>query len=126
MRPPKGVALWVGAASAAVLLVIGIGAALQYLAAGPENRPHLIEVVSDGVPAVVFGTAILMVVAGMAASWLFRRHPHAARQLAEQSRSLLAAEKGFRVSTAGAPPLVELAGAINQLADAYHRIEHDL
>jgi DNA polymerase-3 subunit epsilon len=126
MRAPKGVALWVGTASAAVLLVIGVGSALQYLAAGPENRPHLIEVVSDGVPAVVFGTAILMVVAGMAASWLFRRHPHAARQLAEQSRGLLAAEKGFRVSTAGAPPLVELAGAINQLADAYHRIEHDL
>jgi DNA polymerase-3 subunit epsilon len=126
MRAPKGIALWVGAASASVLLVIGIGAALQYVAAGAENRPHLIEVVSDGLPAVFFGTAILMVAAGMAASWLFRRHPHAARQLAEQSRSLLAAEKGFRVSTAGAPPLAELAAVINQLADAYHRIEHDL
>jgi len=126
MRAPKGIALWVGAASAGVLLVIGIGAALQYWAAGAENRPHLIEVVSDGLPAVFFGTAILMVAAGMAASWLFRRYPHAARQLAEQSRSLLAAEKGFRVSTAGAPPLAGLAGVINQLADAYHRIEHDL
>jgi len=126
MRAPKGIALWVGAASASVLLVIGIGAVLQYVAAGAENRPHLIEVVSDGLPAVFFGTAILMVAAGMGASWLFRRHPHAARQLAEQSRSLLAAEKGFRVSTAGAPPLAELAGVINQLADAYHRIEHDL
>jgi DNA polymerase-3 subunit epsilon len=126
MRAPKGIALWVGAASGGVLLVIGIGAVLQYLAASAENRPHLLEVVAEGLPAVVFGTAILMAAAGMAASWLFRRHPHAARQLAEQSRSLLAAEKGFRVSTAGAPPLVELAGAINQLADAYHRIEHDL
>jgi DNA polymerase III subunit epsilon len=75
---------------------------------------------------VFFGTVILMVLAGMAASWLFRRHPHAARQLAEQSRSLLAAEKGFRVATAGAPPLAELATVINQLADAYHRVEHDL
>ena len=126
MRTPKGVVLWVGAACAGVLLVLGVGAALQYWAAAPENRPHLVEVVAEGLPVVFFGTAMLMVFAGMAASWLFRRHPHAARQLAEQSRSLLAAESGFRVSTAGAPPLVELAAAINQLADAYHRIEHDL
>ena len=126
MRPPKGISLWVAAASAGVLAVFVTGATLQYLAATPENRPHLIEVVSEGLPVVFFGTVILMVLAGMAASWLFRRHPHAARQLAEQSRSLLAAEKGFRVATAGAPPLAELAGVINQLADAYHRIEHDL
>jgi DNA polymerase-3 subunit epsilon len=126
MRPPKGILLWVAAASVSVLAVFVTGATLQYLAATPENRPHLIEVVGEGLPVVFFGTAILMVLAGMAASWLFRRHPHAARQLAEQSRSLLAAEKGFRVATAGAPPLAELAGVINQLADAYHRIEHDL
>jgi len=126
MRLPKGISLWVAAASASVLAVFGTGATLQYLAATPENRPHLIEVVGEGLPVVFFGTVILMVLAGMAASWLFRRHPHAARQLAEQSRSLLAAEKGFRVATAGAPPLAELAGVINQLADAYHRIEHDL
>jgi len=126
MRVPKGVALWVAATCAGVLAVLGIGAALQYWAAAPENRPHLVEVVSEGLPVVFFGTAMLMVFAGMAASWLFRRHPHAARQLAEQSRSLLAAEKGFRVATNGAPALVELAAVINQLADEYHRIEHDL
>jgi DNA polymerase-3 subunit epsilon len=78
------------------------------------------------VPVVVFGAALLTAFAGMAASWLFRRYPHAARQLAEQSRGLLAAEKGFRVGTAGAPAMAELATAINQLADAYHRVEHDL
>jgi len=126
MRVPKGLSLWVAAACAGVLAVLGAGAALQYWAAMPENRPHLVEVVGEGRPVQVFGAALLMVFAGMAASWLFRRHPHAARQLAEQSRSLLAAEKGFRVATAGAPPLVELASAINQLADAYHRVEHDL
>jgi DNA polymerase III subunit epsilon len=126
MRPPKGVALWVAAAALAVLTVLAIGAGLQYWAAGPENRPHLREVVGEGLPVVFFGTTIMMVAAGAAASWLFRRHAHAARQLVEQSRSLLAAAKGFRVATAGAPPLVELAGVINQIADAYHRIEHDL
>jgi DNA polymerase-3 subunit epsilon len=126
MRFPKGVALWVAAACAGVLAVLGVGAALQYWAAAPENRPHLIEVVGEGVPVVVFGATLLMAFAGMTASWLFRRYPHAARQLAEQSRSLLAAKKGFRVATAGAPPLAELASVINQLADAYHRVEHDL
>ena len=126
MRLPKGVSIWVAAASGAVLAVLGAGAALQYWAAAPEHRPHLIEVVGEGLPVVFFGTVLLMVFAGMATSWLFRRYPHAARQLAEQSRSLLAAERGFRVATAGAPPLVELAAAVNELADAYHRIEHDL
>jgi len=126
MRTPKGSLLWSAAGAGSVLAVLGIGAALQYWAATPEHRPHLIELVGEGLPVVVFGTAILMVLAGTLASWLYRRHPHAARQLAEQSRSLLAAEKGFRVATTGAPPLLELAGAINQIADAYHRIEHDL
>jgi len=126
MRTPRGVAIWVAAASGGVLAVLGIGATLQYWAAGDEQRPQLIGLVGEGLPVVFFGTVILMVLAGMAASWLFRRHPHAARQLAEQSRSLLAAEKGFRVATAGAPPLAELATVINQLADAYHRVEHDL
>jgi len=126
MRPPKGVAVWVAAACGGVLAVLGIGAALQYWAADPVQRPQLIALVAEGLPVVLFGTVILMVLAGMAASWLFRRHPHAARQLAEQARSLLAAEKGFRVAPVGAPPLAELAGAINLLADAYHRIEQDL
>jgi DNA polymerase-3 subunit epsilon len=126
MRTPKGAALWAAAAAGGVLAVLGIGAALQYWAAGAEQRPELIALVGEGLPVVFFGTVVLMVLAGMVASWLFRRYPHAARQLAEQSRSLLAAEKGFRVSSAGAPPLAELAGAVNQLADAYHRVEQDL
>ena len=126
MRVPKGVAVWVAAGSAGVLAVLGVGAALQYLAADPEQRPQLLALLAEGLPVVLFGTVVLMSLAGMAASWLFRRHPHAARQLAEQARSLLAAEKGFRVAPVGAPPLVELAGAINTLADAYHRVEQDL
>ncbi len=126
MRPPKGAWLWVLAACMAVLAVLGIGALLQYLAADGTQRRQLIALVRDGAPVVVFGTAIMMTVAGMVAMWLFRRHPHSARQLAEQSRSLLAAEHGFRVTTSGDASLVEVASVINQLADAYHRIEHDL
>jgi DNA polymerase-3 subunit epsilon len=126
MRQAQGVFLWVLAACAAVLVVLGVGATLQYLAADVAQRPQLIEVAGSGAPAVLFGMAIMMLVAGIWASWLYRRHPHAARQLAEQSRSLLAAEKGFRVTTAGAPALAELASVINQLADAYHGVEHDL
>ncbi len=126
MRAPKGAWVWVLAACLAVLVVLGVGALLQYLAADPEQRPRLIALVRQGAPVVFFGTAIMMAVAGMIASWLFRRYPHAARQLAEQSRSLLAADEGFRVAPQGAPPLAEVAAAVNQLADAYHRVEHDL
>jgi len=126
MRTPKGVILWVTAACAAVLLTLAVGAALQFLAADAEQRPQLIALAVQGAPAVFFGVAILMAAFGAGASWLYRRYPHAERQLAEQARSLLAADAGFRVAAAGAPPLAELAAAINQLADAYHRIEHDL
>ncbi len=126
MRTPKGIVLWVAAAGAGVLIVLAVGALLQYLAAEAEQRPQLAALLGQGAPAVFFGTALLMVLAGMAASWLYRRYPHAARQLAEQSRSLLAADRGFRVATSGGPPLAELVTAINQLAEAYHRVEHDL
>jgi DNA polymerase-3 subunit epsilon len=126
MRTPKGAVIWVGVACTAVLAVVAVGAALQYLAADDEHRPQLLSLLTQGAPAVFFGLAVMMAVMGSAASWLYRRYPHAERQLAEQSRSLLAADKGFRVAAAGAPPLAELAAAINQLADAYHRIEHDL
>jgi DNA polymerase-3 subunit epsilon len=126
VRTPKGLLLWVAVACAVVLATIGIGAALQYLAADVEQRPQLLSLVAQGAPVVFFGLAVLTVSFGAAASWLYRRYPHAERQLAEQARSLLAADKGFRVAAQGAPPLAEIASAINQLADAYHRIEHDL
>jgi DNA polymerase III subunit epsilon len=126
MRSLKGAWLWVLAGSASVLAVLGVGALLQYLAASPEQRPQLTALLGESAPTVLFGTVILMVIAGMAASWLFRRHPHAARQLAEQSRGLLAAGPGFRVAASGSPAVGEIAASINQLADAYHRIEHDL
>ena len=126
MRTPKGLVLWVAAACVAVLAVLAIGALLQYLAADAEQRPQLLALLNQGAPAVFFGTGLMMALAGMAASWLYRRYPHAARQLAEQSRSLLAAEPGFRVATSGGPPLTEMATVINQLADAYQRVEHDL
>lgn len=126
MRAAKGAWLWMLAGSAGVLAVLGVGGLLQYLAAGPEQRPELLAIARDGAPVVFFGVALLMVVAAMAAGWLFRRHPLAARQLAEQSRSLLAAERGFRVAGTGSPALAEVAASINQLADAYHRVEQDL
>jgi DNA polymerase-3 subunit epsilon len=99
---------------------------LLHLAAGPELWASLSTLASETAPLLAFGTMILLTVAGMLGHWLFWRYSHAARQLAEQARSLLAAERGFRVAAADAPELADVASAINQLADAYHRIEHDL
>jgi DNA polymerase-3 subunit epsilon len=64
---------------------------------------------------------ILLVVAGMAANWLFgaRTQPASGRTVAQLAG-------GGRGSAAAAGALVDIASAINQLADAYHRIEHDL
>jgi len=126
MRFLRGVWLWVLIACGGVLLVLATGALLLYLATDTERRPILSALASESAPLLSFGTTILLVVAGMAAHWLFRRYPHAARQLAEQSRSVLAAEHGFRVAAADAPELADVASAINQLADAYHRVEQDL
>jgi DNA polymerase III subunit epsilon len=126
MRRWRGIEVWIAAACAGVLVVLVAGALLLHLAAGPELRASLNALAADFGPLLAFGTMILLVVAGMAAHWLYQRYPHSARQLAEQSRSLLAAERGFRVASAGAPELADVASAINQLADAYHRIEHDL
>jgi DNA polymerase III subunit epsilon len=126
MRLRSGAWLWVLAACASVLAVLAGGALLLYLSLDDEHRSLLTLGVAESAPLIAFGTSILLVVAAMAAHWLYRRHPHAARQLAEQSRSMLAAEHGFRVAKADAPDLADVASAINQLADAYHRIEHDL
>jgi DNA polymerase III subunit epsilon len=126
MRSWRGVWLWVLAGCVGALVVLATGALLLILAAGTEHRSVLVALASESAPLIFFGMTILLVVAGMAAHWLFRRYPLAARQLAEQSRSVLAAERGFRVGAADAPELADVASAINQLADAYHRVEQDL
>ena len=69
---------------------------------------------------------ILLFVCAGVLRWVFRRYPEAARQLAEQTRVLLAASPEHKVAAAGGPEMVELAAAINQLADGYHRLERDL
>jgi DNA polymerase-3 subunit epsilon len=57
---------------------------------------------------------------------VFRRYPEAARQLAEQTRVLLAAGPEHKVAAVGGPEMVELAATINQFADGYHQLERDL
>lgn len=126
MRFRSGAWIWVLAACLGALTVLGAGAVLLHLSLDDEHRALLTLGVRESAPLIAFGTTILLAVAGMVAHWLYRRHPHAARQLAEQSRSLLAAERGFRVAAAGAPDLADVASTINQLADAYHRVEQDL
>ena len=68
---------------------------------------------------------LLFVCAGVLA-WLFRNYVTALRALAEQTRIVFAANSEHRVLVRGGSELVDLAAAINRLAEAYHRLQIEL
>jgi DNA polymerase-3 subunit epsilon len=126
MRAAPRQVLWIAAACAGALALLAIAASVFGIAVPAAERAALRAMAADAAPVLVYGTAILLVIVGAAARWLHRRHPLAARQLAEQTRVLLAANPDHRVAAAGAPEIGEVAASINLLAARYRQSEREL
>lgn len=126
MTRQPGAWRWLAAACLAVPVALAAPGLALYWGIDVDQRPLLLTMARDAAPVLFYALAIVLVVAALAAHAIYRRYPLAAQQLAEQARGLQAAGSGYRVDAGGARPLGEVALAINQLADAYRRLEGDL
>ena len=126
MKAPRGFWLWLAVLYCGILMVIGAFAQVSVMAIDAEHRQAWLRQFADAGPALAYAAAILLFACGGVLRWVFRRYPEAARQLADQTRVLLAANPEHQVTSTGGPELVELAAVINQLADGYHRLQRDL
>jgi DNA polymerase-3 subunit epsilon len=126
MKAPRGFWLWLAVLYCGILMVIGAFAQVSVMAIDAEHRQAWLRQFADAGPALAYAAAILLFACGGVLRWVFRRYPDAARQLADQTRVLLAANPEHQVTSTGGPELVEHAAVINQLAEGYHRLQRDL
>lgn len=126
MRASRRYWAWLAVVYVTTLAVATAFLALPGIGADAGRRPEYFATLADAAPALVYMAAILLFVCAGALTWVFRRYPQAAHQLADQTRSLLSAPPGHRLIPGGGPEIAELASAIDQLAEAYHRLERDL
>jgi DNA polymerase III subunit epsilon len=109
------------------LLVLAAGIALTLdvaLEVGQRDTFHALLVSDAPLLLLCAVLALGLVTAGVQA--FFRRYPYAARQLTEETRIVLAANPDHRIDSSGGPEMRELARAVNQLADAYRRLDREM
>ena len=124
--PPPRFWLWLAAAYAGALATAALAGLLLWVALGEPQHAALRAMLADAAPLLSYGAAILLAVIAAAVNWLHRRYPLAARQLAEQTRVLLAANPDHQVAPVGAAEIGELAAVINQLSARYRSREREL
>jgi DNA polymerase-3 subunit epsilon len=126
MKLDRGFWLWF---AACYLGTLGLVAAVLFaLGAGlePAEQAAFGRVLDERAATLVFALVLLGFAWLGIVRWLRQRYPQAARRLAEQTRVVLAANPAYRIAVDGAPELGEVARAVNQLAEAYHRAVGDL
>ena len=125
MRAARRYWLWLAFSYTGILVIIGVFVLVPYFGIDELRRSAYLAMLVDAAPALVYAAAILLFVCASALRWAFRSYPQAARQLAEQTRLLFAANPKHTVTAVGGPEMGELAAAINQLADVHRRLERD-
>jgi DNA polymerase-3 subunit epsilon len=118
--------LWLAVLQIGVLAIVVVFLLVPAVGADEARRAAYVGTLADAAPALVYAAAILLFVCAGVLSWVFRRYPQAAHQLADQTRVLLAANPDHVVATAGGPELGEVAAVINELAEGYRRLGRDL
>jgi DNA polymerase-3 subunit epsilon len=126
MRVPRGFWAWLAAFYAGTAAVVAVFALIAAVGVDDAQRPAVAAVLERAAPLLILGAVCLLFVCAGVLHWLFRRYPQAARQMADQTRLLLAANPEHKVASAGGPEMGELAAVINQLADGYNRLARDL
>jgi DNA polymerase-3 subunit epsilon len=125
MKAARGFWVWLAVFYFGVLAVIGAFAQVAVVGIDATQRQAWVRTLVEAGPALVYAAGILLFVCAGVLRWVFRRYPEAVRQLADQTRVLLAANPDHRVVGAGGPEIPELAAVINQLADGHRRLWRD-
>ncbi|HEU0199929.1 MAG TPA: exonuclease domain-containing protein [Burkholderiaceae bacterium] len=118
--------LWLALAYAALIALVG-GLALIVDATLNEAQRETFHALLEGAaPVLLYAGALAFVLVAVALHWVFRRYPHAARQLAERTRIVLAANPDYRIEAGGGPEMKELAAVIDQLATAHRQTHREM
>ena len=109
-------------------IVAVVAAAAVMIAAGLPEADYavLLRIIEARAPMLGLAAVLLLLVCAGVLGWLFRNYVTAVRALAEQTRIVFAANPEHRVLVRGGSELVDLAAAINRLAEAYHRLQSEL
>ena len=118
--------LWLAVFFAGVVAVVAAAAAM--IAAGLPDADYavLLRIIEARAQMLGLAAVLLLLVCAGVLGWLFRNYVTPVRSLAEQTRIVFAANPEHRVLVRGGSELVDLAAAINRLADAYHRLQTEL
>ncbi|MET0682479.1 MAG: exonuclease domain-containing protein [Casimicrobiaceae bacterium] len=126
MRPARSYWIWLAALYGGTVATVGVFALLPAVGVEDTQRRAYFSTLRDAAPAIAYAAGIAFFLCAGLLRWVFGRYPRAARQLADQTRVLLAANPEHKLVSAGAPEIGELAAAINDLADRYRGLAHDL
>ncbi len=91
-----------------------------------EDYRVLLRIIEGQVPMLGLVAVLLLFACAGVLGWLFRNYITAVRSLAEQTRIVFASNPEHRVLSSGGSDLVELAAAINRLAEAFRRLQIEL
>ena len=126
MKPPLRYWIWVLAVYGASLAIVGaLGAAIAF-GLPPDDGDTLARIVAARSPLLVAAAGLLLALCAGAVSWLFTNYHYAARLLAEQTEVVLKANPNHLVSVEAGPEMVELAKAINRIAEGMRGLQQDL
>jgi DNA polymerase-3 subunit epsilon len=109
-----------------MLTIVAVFVLLPGIGVDAMQRTAYFATLANAAPALVYAAGILLFVCAGVLRWAFLRYPRAVQQLADQTRVVLTANPGHTVVSTGGAEMGELARAINQLAESYHRLQSDL
>ena len=118
--------LWLAVFFAGIVAVVAALAALMASGLADAEYRIFLRVIDERAQTLAFAAFVLLFACAGVLGWLFRNYVTALRSLAEQTRIVFAANPEHRVHAGGGAELVELAGAINRLAEGYRRLQLDL
>jgi DNA polymerase-3 subunit epsilon len=125
MSPRGRFATWFALLYLGALTVVAAFAAVLMRGLPQADAAHLARVLELRAPALGLLALLLLIACAGIARWFFRAHVAPARAMAEQTRVIRSANAALRLSTERGGVLAELAAAINELADAYGRLQRE-
>jgi DNA polymerase-3 subunit epsilon len=125
MKARRKFILWVAVLYATLLVSLAALGVLLGAGLPADAQATFLGILSERAPALAFAALILLIVCAASVKWLFGAYVTAVHALAEQTRVVLGANAGLRVTTQGGREVAEAAAAINGLADAHRALRRD-
>ncbi len=100
--------------------------AASYINLSAEEQAVIETLFDKLIPFPFIGSIVLVAFIGTMVSLLFRYYVIPALRMAEQTRLITSANPDYRISIEGAREMIMLANIINESADAFQKLQHDV